>query len=142
MPEGSQANLAVTLRPSVTGSSVRVQPWPGDPFWGPYVGAYGGFYGNFYGRRFGWYDPGWYPAGFGGYTLDVYRQRLELDIDSRTQPGKRYYEGRAEISVDGDSPTKSVPILIRALFADFPGNNGQTRRIDVPVDPAAPSGKR
>jgi hypothetical protein len=24
---------------------------------------------------------------------------------------------------------------VRALFSDFPGNNGQTRRVDVPVQP-------
>jgi len=39
-----------------------------------------------------------------------------------------------------------MPILIRALFADFPGNNGQTRRVDVPVarrsgEPGAPEAR-
>lgn len=28
---------------------------------------------------------------------------------------------------------RTMPTLIRALFADFPGNNGRTRRVDVLV---------
>lgn len=127
------AKLTVTLRPSITTTQVRVRdPWP-DPFWGPYGGWYGGFYGR---RGFGWYDPFWsFPDSYSDYTIDVYRRRLELDIDSKTVAGKRYYEGRVESTGQSESLPAVMPYLIRALFTDFPGNNGQTRRVDVPVAP-------
>ncbi|MGI9024365.1 MAG: DUF4136 domain-containing protein [Burkholderiaceae bacterium] len=122
-----RAQLVVTLRPSISSTQVRVRdPWP-DPFWRPY----GGWYGR---RGFGWYDPYWsFPDSFSDYTIDVFRRRLELDIDSKTVASKRYYEGRVESTGETDGLPAVMPYLIRALFTDFPGNNGQTRRVDVPV---------
>ncbi len=136
----AQASLVVTLRPSVIGTSVRVRDRWGDPFWGgPWGGYYGGYYGGFYGRGFGtigW--PGYY-GGYGGFdggseAIDVYHRRLEVDIDARATPGRRYYEGRVENDSSNDSLPQVMPVLVRALFSDFPGNNGQTRRVDVPVE--------
>lgn len=138
-PDPAQANLIVTLRPSVTTTSVRVRSGWGDPFWnGGWGGPWGGYYGGFYGRGFGPYGwPGYYP-GFGAFDgmdrIDVYHRRLELDIDSRAVPGQRYYEGRVENDSNDASLPQVMPVLVRALFTDFPGNNGQTRRIDVPVE--------
>lgn len=127
--DSSRAQLAVTLRPSISTTQVRVRdPWPPDPFWRPY----GGWYGR---RGFGWYDPFWsFPDTYSDYTIDVFRRRLELDIDSKTVAGKRYYEGRVESTGQTESLPAVMPYLIRALFTEFPGNNGQTRRVDVPVD--------
>ena len=127
-----QAELIVTLRPSTSGTRVRVgEPWA-DPFWG-----YGGGYGGFYGRRgYGWYDPFWSPfyGGFNAGTIEVFTRRLEMDIDSRAVAGRRYYEGRVESSGQSDSFKAVAPYLVRALFTEFPGNNGQTRRVDVPIE--------
>jgi hypothetical protein len=133
----AQANLVVMLRPSVTTISVVGRDlWPAiDPFWGPY--------GGYYGRRFGGFGPGFGgfyggPYGvedFGTYRQDIYRKRLELDIDSRTVSDKRYYEGRVENTAYNASLAQVMPVLVHALFTDFPGNNGQTRRVDVPVEP-------
>lgn len=133
----AQAALAVTLRPSTIGTRVRVRDaWP-DPYWGGYGGyGFGGF-GGFYGRGGGFYGPyGPYGSPFfdRGYTVEVFQRRLELDIDARAVAGKRYYQGRAETSSDGESMQAVVPSLVRALFADFPGNSGQTRRVDIPVE--------
>jgi hypothetical protein len=136
----AQANLVVTLRPSVTGTSIRTRDRWGGSYWGgPFGGYYGGYggFGGFYGRGIGAYGwPGYYGP-FGGWddaeTIDVYHRRLELDIDSRTTPGRRYYEGRVENNSSNQSLAQVMPVLVRALFTDFPGNNGQTRRVDVPV---------
>ena len=128
VPEASQANLIVTLRPSSTTTRLRVRdPWA-DPFWSPY----GGFYGR---RAFGgWYDPYWSAFdSFNTSSIDVVHRRLEMDIDSKATIGKRFYEGRVETSSDADSFKAVVPYLVQALFADFPGNNGQTRQVDVPL---------
>lgn len=121
----AQANLIVTLRPSSSTTRVRTRdPWPVDPFWSPF---------GFYGRRGGWYDPYW-SAFDHDYTVDVVKRRLELDIDSRTVAGRRYYEGRVETSSEAASPQALVAAMVRALFSDFPGNNGQTRQVDIPVE--------
>ena len=127
-----QAELIVTLRPSTNGNRVRVSdPWA-DPFWG-----YGGFYGGFYGRRgYGWYDPFWSPfyGGFNYGTIEIFNRRLEMDIDSKSVAGRRYYEGRVESAGQSASFKEVAPYLVRALFTEFPGNNGQTRRVDVPIE--------
>lgn len=141
--EGAGA-LVVTLRPSVTTTRVRMRSgWTMDPFLAPYgfygrrgfggFGAFGG-YGGFGGVG---YDPYWSAFDFGADAMDLYQRRLELDIDSRTEVGKRYYEGRVESSGDSDSLPDVMPSMIRALFTDFPGNNGQTRRVTVPLEPRA-----
>ena len=125
----SRAQLAVTLRPAISTTQVRVRDrWPADPFWRPY----GGWYGR---RGFGWYDPFWaFPDSFSDYAIDVYRRRVELDIDSKSIAGKRYYEGRVESTGETESLPAVMPYMLRALFTEFPGNNGQTRRVDVPMD--------
>lgn len=135
--DAGQANLVVTLRPSVTSVSVLVnEPWPSiDPFWGAYGGYYGRRFGGFGSGFGGFYGPNSYAGfnDFGTYRQDIYRKRLELDIDSRTVTGKRYYEGRVENTAYNASLAQVMPVLVHALFTDFPGNNGQTRRVDVPV---------
>jgi Domain of unknown function (DUF4136) len=129
----ARAQLTVTLRPSVVGLQVRVREPFGDPFYRPWGGWYGG-YG--YGRFGGFHDP-WPYWGSSFYdTAEVYRRRLEVDIDSKSVPGKRYYEGRAESTGQSNALPPVMPALIRALFTDFPGNSGQTRRVDVPMERA------
>jgi hypothetical protein len=122
----------------MTSTTVRVRDqWPYDPWWGSYGGFYGprypGWYGSAWGPYGGFYGGGFYGGGFDDYAVDVRKVRLELDIDSRTVPGKRYYEGRVESTGRIDTLANGMPVLVRALFTDFPGNNGQTRRVDVPV---------
>lgn len=126
--ERAQVDLIVTLRPSVTLTRVRVRdPWPVDPFWSPY-----GFYGR---GRFGWYEPYWSAFDdFNDSTIDVFHRRLEMDIDSKSVSGRRYYEGRVDTDSQADSFQAIAPYLVRALFTDFPGNNGQTRQIDIPIE--------
>jgi len=136
--DASRASLVVTLRPSIATTSVLVpDPWS-DPFlWGPY-GFYGrGFYGRgFYGPGFGFYGPFVGYDNFDGRPIDVFHKSLELDIDSQATTGKRFYEGKVETTSRNGSLPQAMPVLIRALFTDFPGNNGQTRRVDVPIEPA------
>lgn len=139
-PEPARAALLVTLRPSISATRVRTR----DPGFGPFYG-YGGFggpYGRFGSGAFGGYGPFYGGPFYGGgffndfdaVDVDIYRHRFELDIDSRNVAGKRFYEGRVETSDSNGANPTVMPALIRALFTDFPGNNGQTRRVDVPVE--------
>lgn len=133
----ARADLVVTLRPSLTATRVRTR----DSGFGPFYGGYGGLYGRFGYGGFGSYGPFYGGPFYGGgffndfdrVDVDIYRHRFELDIDSKSVAGKRFYEGRVETSDSNSAPTV-VPALIRALFTDFPGNNGQTRRVDVPME--------
>ena len=134
----ARAQLTVTLRPSVVGLQVRVRDPFGDPFFRPWGGWYGGYgygYGRFGGFG-GFYDPWWGPGWSSSYyeTAEVYRRRLEVDIDSKAVAGQRFYEGRVESTGGSKEIVRVMPALIRALFTDFPGNNGQTRRIDIAVE--------
>ncbi len=130
----SGAALIVTLRPSVMSTQVRVREPYADPFWGGPWRGWGPRPGFGWG---GWYGPMpyWGVGTLDDQTFEIYRRRLEIDIDSKAIAGKRYYEGRVENTGDSAALPKVMPYLIRALFTDFPGNSGQTRRIDVPREP-------
>lgn len=132
-----EARLAVAARARIT-SQVRyvAEPFFRDPFWraGPGRGVYGG-YGGF------WHPPGWY-GGFAGYRdfpVTVYQRVLTLTIDDLRQRAaggapRHLYEGTVESTGVSNALAAIAPYLVRALFMDFPGANGQTRTIDVPVD--------
>lgn len=132
----ADANLTVTLRPSLSATRVRTRDFGYGPFYGGF--GYGGVgYGRYGYGGFGGSGPfygGAFFNDFDRYDLDIVRHRLELDIDAKGVTGKRYYEGRAETSDATTANAPVVPTLVRALFRDFPGNNGQTRRVDVPVE--------
>ena len=70
-------------------------------------------------------------------TVERARERVDLwvTIDRREAAGAeaRVYEGHAVSDDAGraDMP-QAVPALVRALFSDFPGANGQTREVAVP----------
>lgn len=101
--------------------------------WGGWRGGWGGF---------GLGIPlGGYPfAGPAYATVDeqekVVEHRLRLVIASAADPAQRLYEATAI----ADAPTADLPqvfpLLVRAMFEDFPGRSGATRR--VTVDAPAP----
>ncbi len=100
----------------------------------PYVGldwhhGYGGaYYGQYWGAPYG--------AGYGGffggnelYARTVYTARLVFEL--RTPDGKTVFEGRSEIETRRKDLPAIMPYLAEALFKDFPGENGVTRRIKL-----------
>ena len=115
--------------------------------WGGYGGfGYGGFYGRGYGfGGFGYGGFGGYgPYGFGGfgdypevYSQTIYNSHVDLRIN-RAADNVAVFEGRAETVATTNDLTKLVPNLITAIFTNFPGNNGQTIRVQV--DPKHPEG--
>ncbi len=139
--DAARADLVVTLRPSISATRVRTRDGGFGPFYGGF-GGYGAFYGRYGYGGFGGYGPFYGGPFYGGgffndfdrVDVDVYRHRFELDIESKGVAGKRFYEGRVETSDSNGANAPVVPSLIRALFTDFPGNNGQTRQVDVPVE--------
>jgi len=63
-----------------------------------------------------------------------YRLRLQID-DLSVKPARRVYEGTAISDGYVPQPEEVLPLLARALLADFPGPSGVTRRVEVPREP-------
>ena len=146
--DARSATLVVNFDYAVTNPREKIETRPGFGYgYGPY--GFGGFgYGGFYGRRFGYGGFGYggfgYPFGYGGfgdypevYSETVYNSHVDLRIN-RTIDNVSVFEGRAETVATTNDLTKLVPNLITAIFTNFPGNSGQTIRVQV--DPKHPEG--
>ncbi len=100
-----------------------------DPYYNPYYDPYGGYYGlsGFYQSRYAYlYDTG-------DTRRIVYERVFEMAIQQNEGPV--VFEGRAvSVGSSRDLP-KVMPLMIEALFSDFPGKNGSTVRVTVKPDP-------
>lgn len=100
------------------------------PFFTPYVGfGYGGPH------SFLSFSA---PLSWWAYDRDErrYERRLSLTIrDLASQPPRRVYEATAINTGFTPDMTSALPYMVRALLADFPGQSGSTRWIDIPVQP-------
>ena len=83
------------------------------------------------------YESGGYvPLGYAEESRIVYQRTLTLDmLDAaawRRGQTRKVYEGRV-VSI-GPAPelARVVPLMVRALFVDFPGPSGATRTIVLP----------
>lgn len=92
-------------------------------YWGP------SYYGRGYGHpwSYGFYDP-FFDNGLDVTT--VYTSGIEMKIDSRAT-GQRLFEGKAEALSTSNRLQYLVPNLVEAMFTDFPGRSGETKRISV-----------
>lgn len=109
--------------PTYYGRRYRYNPYY-YPFSSPYYGYYGSYgYGSFHHNRYAYlYDTG-------DYTRIVYERVFEMAIQQ--DDGRFVFEGRAtSIGSSKDLP-KIMPLMISALFSDFPGENGSTVRVTV-----------
>ncbi len=114
----------------------------GFPYWAGYSRfGYWGFHRarfrrGFVGRGFG-FGGGFGAYGgfgaFGGFGGDriiartVYKATLTMEV--RTKDGEKLFEGRAETETRKKDLPTTLPLLAEALFADFPGESGITRKI-------------
>ena len=115
-----------------------------DPFYDPWFGysrlGYSRFgysrrywapsyYGRGYGHpwSYGFYDP-FFDNGLDVYT--VYTSGIEMKIDNRAT-GQRLFEGKAEALSTSNRLQYLVPNLVEAMFTDFPGRSGETKRISI-----------
>jgi hypothetical protein len=132
----SSATMVVTLDYFVDNGRERVTTTPG---FGGYGGwAWGGWGG--WGWRSGWprgwalggYHPFWGPDwGPEVRSYTVYNSQLRMEI-ARTGTGERVFEGTARATSRSDELPYLVPNLIRAMFTGFPGNSGETIRVNIP----------
>lgn len=128
---GRQPALKITFDYSQTISDVRViQPVYADPF---FYGA--GFYGRgFYGRGYYGlgYDSIWGPplVQYQDRTYQLSNRQMHLLI-SRYADSKSLYD--VKVNSRGENPSLAVvmPYMVKSAFADFPGQSGSTRTIDL-----------
>ncbi|NVJ99527.1 MAG: DUF4136 domain-containing protein [Alphaproteobacteria bacterium] len=96
-----------------------------------------GFHGNLYWRHY------WYHGYFWGahdpflekteiVARTVYNMTLTLEV--RTPTGELLFEGRAETETRKKAIPEVVPLLAEALFTEFPGESGVTRRVKIDLD--------
>ena len=64
------------------------------------------------------------------YSYTIYNSHVDLRIN-RTADNVSVFEGRAETVATTNDLTKLVPNLVTAIFTNFPGNNGQTLRVQI-----------
>jgi hypothetical protein len=139
-PASSQqsANLIVQFGYGVDHGLTRVVS---DPFYGDRFG-YGGFGSPFYYPRYGfrsafsygWNDPFWYGGGVDSYV--EYHPQIDLHIRAAgtNQP---LFDGRAQARSTTNRLDRTIPSLVEAMFAGFPGRSGETIRITIPARPGA-----
>ncbi len=139
-----QGELRVAMRYSVNSGQAVTYGYP----------AYG--YAS-YGPAWGWapyYGPGvmmhypWpaYPVSYGvvgtSYSQAMlYRRELRVEItDPRAGgnegKGGRVFEGTVVSEGESASLAPVMPAMVRALFSDFPGPSGVSRRVQVSLDGA------
>lgn len=132
---GAQPNLVVRFDYGIDGAREKVRSYDS----GFYGGGYYGYHRPFWG-------PGWgYGAGFDDYpdvrSYTVYDRKLELEIAAADNPGQNLYETRVVSDGRSNRLEEVMPLMVRALFQDFPGPSGTTRQISIDLD-KAPSASR
>jgi hypothetical protein len=63
----------------------------------------------------------------------VQRNSLTLQIHDTQRGGAEVYRSTAFILSERDDFLRTMPYLVRAIFDNFPGNNGAERQIQFPV---------
>ncbi|MES2121036.1 MAG: DUF4136 domain-containing protein [Pseudomonadota bacterium] len=135
------ANLVVQFGYDIDRGTTRIVE---DPFYGSRFGSpfYSSFYSPWYYPRFGyrsafsygWNDPFWYGGGVDSYV--EYHPQIELHIRAAgtNQP---LFDGRAQARSTTNRLDRVVPSLVEAMFAGFPGRNGEVVKITIPTRPGA-----
>lgn len=133
VPSSADADTVVTLRWGVNEPNTIVSQSPSSMF----------STGIGYGRRRSFYGAGiGMPLGGNDWDTRVvnsYPKWMEVtivDAPAQRQGNRRVvFEGRAVAEDSRNEIAPVVPYLVQALFTAFPGANGSTVRVDVPVVP-------
>ncbi|MBR8655067.1 DUF4136 domain-containing protein [Achromobacter sp. Marseille-Q0513] len=126
---GAKPRFDVSFTYGTSQTQVMVRR-PYDPgFYGGYGYGPGGYYGpRPWGGGFGYWGPDWVDV-----PMVVQRNALNLQIRDAQRGGAEVYRSSAYVLSDGDNLLRTMPYLVRAIFDNFPGNNGAEREIQFPV---------
>ncbi|MDO4905584.1 MAG: DUF4136 domain-containing protein [Lautropia sp.] len=91
------------------------------------------------GSHFGWGLGVGIPIGGTSEPDTYYRHQLQVFINrvrhadgQGSSAGERVYESSIVTNSDSAAVSSQMPVMIDALFADFPGENGRTRTVSLP----------
>ena len=76
-------------------------------------------------------------VGYSTYQRTIYRKQVKLALTgTKPLPGRpaRLYEGSVVSDSEDGALNNAVPLMVKALFQDFPGPNGVTRHVQVRLD--------
>ncbi len=66
--------------------------------------------------------------------MERYRRDLGIEIkDLRASPPRRIYEASASSSGNQAAMVAALPLLMKAVLADFPGRSGVARQVNLPL---------
>jgi len=124
--DGGRARFTVSFRYGAEQTQVMVRR-AYDPY---FYGGYGGFYGpRWWGGGFGYWGPDWVDV-----PTVAYRNRLSVEIHDTARGGAEVYRSTAYIVTGREDLVRTMPYLVRAIFDNFPGNNGSEREVEYPLD--------
>lgn len=99
------------------------------------VSSYGG-YATYSGTTYN--TPTYGVVGTGATSGTVFSRYLRLDLVDRatlsTGKVKKVYEAQVTSAGSGGQIAAVMPTMIKALFEDFPGKSGSTRRAILPAE--------
>ena len=99
------------------------------------VSSYGG-YATYSGTTYN--TPTYGVVGTGATSGTVFSRYLRLDLIDRaslsTGKVKKVYEAQVTSAGSGGQIAAVMPTMIKALFEDFPGKSGSTRRTILPAE--------
>lgn len=126
---GTQPTLEVKVDYNVSTGREKIATRPGMSVM-PYY--YSWRHRAFYPYAYGFYDPFWGPYPDNEvYSYTVYTRQLSMDIVRIGETKEPLFEGRVE-SVGRDNRLPEVmPYLVQAMFTDFPGRSGVTKRVTI-----------
>lgn len=136
-----KADLIVELDYSVDDGKVMVRSYPSSFSFGY------GYYHPFYHRTF-WHYPYWRYSGFyhsrfwgyyDPYDRDVrsyvnYTRKLTIAIRPNVAGAKNIFEGTVESVGRNNKLPELMPLMVQAMFTNFPGMTGTTEKIVIDLD--------
>jgi hypothetical protein len=129
----AEATLQAELDWWVSDGETVIRTRPGTTM-RPHYG-FGGWYDPFwYGRYNPWYDPFYHGLNDRGpetYSFTEYQRDLRLTIVDAHARGKPVFEGRVHSVGREQDIAEVMPQMVSALFRDYPGESGVTRKVTV-----------
>ncbi|HZW21252.1 DUF4136 domain-containing protein [Noviherbaspirillum sp.] len=136
-PSGTRPALKAALSYSINGRDVRevypvvVHPYPYwyGPAWRGHYWPHHPFYSPFY-------DPFWYGPPIVEQRVSQYQlfnRQLRVSL-ARMADNKKLFE--TTVVSEGTNPSLAtvMPYMVRSAFAEFPGQNGVPRRIELKME--------
>ena len=128
-------DITVNVDYYVSDGNEKVRSRPGIGYHSPFYGfGHFGHFGHFsrfsHFGHFGHFGYPGYAYGYNDYySYTVYNRQLEMNMVRGD--GTMIFEGRAQ-SVGRDNRLPEVmPLLVQALFTDFPGESGVTEQVRI-----------